>query len=453
MAEFNEELVTTDTQPQAPLPKRYKQSINSYFLPISQNSNNSYEDVNLLSNDFLEGANLGSQKTTDCTSEECCDIDVLSDCTINLKWPDIWSSDNWTSKKQLYPWLYYKNGKLGCSICKHASSLSVHKRQGVHIAIEWAEGIVKYNGLTRDSKLKSLRKKIIIHKNSKAHISAQEINRSAELSSLEKHMDKSNKIELVSTQRIFRTAYYLAKNNRPYSDHSDLIELQEINGIDLGLRLHSRQSATTIIDHVAIEMRNKLFTHVQEIQGKVSIIIDESTTLSNRSTLLIYLKCETSKNLDPHFIFLNLVELQKQDAATIFEALMKSMERYGFDECYLNQNLIGFACDGASVMLGKHSGVGTCIARQFPNTILWHCLNHRLELSVSDAVKRVNSINHFKIFFDKLYSLYSRSPKNQRELIECSSAVCEQVTRVGRLLDTRWVASSFRTVKAVWYSY
>ena len=166
------------------------------------------------------------------------------------------SSDNWTSKKQLYPCLFYKNGKLGCSICKHASSLSVHKRQEVYIAIESAEGIVKYNGLTRDSKLKSLRKFFIFHKNSKAHISAQEINRSAVLSSLEKHINKSNKIELESTQRIFRTAYYLAKNNRPYCHHSDLIELQEINGTDLGLSLHSRQSSTTIIDHVAIEMRN-----------------------------------------------------------------------------------------------------------------------------------------------------------------------------------------------------
>ncbi|KAI6651795.1 hypothetical protein LOD99_5042 [Oopsacas minuta] len=132
---------------------------------------------------------------------------------------------------------------------------------------------------------------------------------------------------------------------------------------------------------------------------------------------------------------------------------MECMGRYGFDECYINQNMIGFACDGASVILGKHSGVGTRMAKQFPNTILWHCLNHRLELSVSDTIKKLNSINHFKIFFDKLYSLYSRSPKNQRELIECSLAVSEQVTKVGRLLDTRWVSSSFRTVKAVWYSY
>ena len=45
-----------------------------------KNSNYSYEYVNLLTNDFLEGANLRSQKTTDCTSEECCEIDILSDC-------------------------------------------------------------------------------------------------------------------------------------------------------------------------------------------------------------------------------------------------------------------------------------------------------------------------------------------------------------------------------------
>ena len=189
----------------------------------------------------------------------------------------------------MYPWLYYRNGHLGCSICKLISSISVHKRQGTHIAIEWAEGTVNYYGTTRKSKLKSLRKNIFLHAQSKAHISAQEFNNTSELASLERHMDKSNMMELGATQRIFRTAYYLVKNNRPYSDHEDLIELQQINGVDLGVSLHSRHTATTIIDHVAFEMRRKLFSHVQNIQGKISITIDESTSISNKTTLIIYL--------------------------------------------------------------------------------------------------------------------------------------------------------------------
>ena len=260
-------------------------------------------------------------------------------------------------------------------------------------------------------------------------------------------------LEIEDTKRIFRTAYYLAKNNRPYTDHPDLVELQQLNGTDLGVGLHSRYSATEIIDHITFQMRLKICSRILEIEGKIALIIDESTTISNISTLVVYLKCETSKLESPQFMFLDLIELAKQDASTILGTLLNCMESYGFNNHYLSQHLIGFASDGASVMLGRNSGVGTQVAIKYPNIILWHCLNHRLELSVFDTIKRLNYINHFKKFFDKLYTLYSRSPKNQRELRECSSSVCEQVTKIGRMLDTMWVASSFRTVKAVWSSY
>ena len=170
MAEFNEELITTDTQTRTPASKRKKRTIDSFFVSTPQEL---LQEETQLSTDLLEDVNLSSQKTTDSISEECCNIDVISDITINAQWPDVWSSDIWISKKELYPWLYYRNGHLGCSICKLISSLSVHKRQGTHIAIEWAEGTVNYYGTTRKSKLKSLRKKIFLHAQSKAHISAQ----------------------------------------------------------------------------------------------------------------------------------------------------------------------------------------------------------------------------------------------------------------------------------------
>ena len=86
-----------------------------------------------------------------------------------------------------------------------------------------------------------------------------------------------NSKELEATQRILRTAYYLANNNRPYSDYSKLIELQQLNAAELGVNLHSRYSATEIIDHISIQMRFKICSHIQEIEGKISIIIDEST--------------------------------------------------------------------------------------------------------------------------------------------------------------------------------
>lgn len=67
-------------------------------------------------------------------------------------------------------------------------------------------------------------------------------------------------------------------------------------------------------------------------------------------------------------------------------------------------------------MIGKDSGVATRLTIILPKLIICHCSYHRLELAVSDVVNEVAVINHFKIFIDKLYSLYHQSPKNQNEL-------------------------------------
>ena len=169
--------------------------------------------------------------------------------------------------------------------------------------------------------------------------------------------------------------------------------------------------------------------------------------------MIVYLKCESDKEGDPHFMFLDLIELPDQKAATIARDLLSCLNNHGFDDSYLKQNFIAFASDGASVMLGVKSGVATILKGYYPNIIIWHCLNHRLELAVGDSVREVHGINNFQVFMDKLYSVYSRSPLNQKELSECASQLEQHICKIGRVLGTRWVASSFRTVSAVWLNY
>lgn len=147
-------------------------------------------------------------------------------------------------------------------------------------------------------------------------------------------------------------------------------------------------------------------------------------------------------------MFLDLVELDEQSAPVITNSLLKCLEFYGFNNYYLQKHLVAFASDGASVMLGKKSGVASHITSKYPNIIVWHCLNHRLQLAVTDAINDVTAVNHFVIFFDKLYTIYSRSPKNQRELDEKAQKVGEQLRKIGRIFNVRWVASSYAIVSA-----
>lgn len=369
------------------------------------------------------------------------------------EWPSVWTLEMWQQKKEAFPWLDCKEGKLGCSICKNISNLGAFKTERSSISNEWRSYSITFNGKTKTAQLTSLRKKIFDHKSSSSHKAAEKIAEVARSETIEKVVDTMNEKHLETTKTVFRTAYYIAKNNRTYSDHFNLLELQNINGIDIGVGLHSRNTAAAIIDHISDEMKRRIIQQIKNISGKISVIIDESTTLGSKSTLIVYLKCEFSKELPPHFLFLDLIELSGQTSEMIVQSLFDCLNQHGFDENYLKENLISFASDGASTMLGKKSGVAGRLLKLYPDIVVWHCMNHKLELAFGDAINEVGSINYFQIFMDKIYSLYSKSPKNQRELAECASALEQEIQKIGKTLGTRWVASSFRAVSSVWYGY
>ena len=105
-------------------------------------------------------------------------------------------------------------------------------------------------------------------------------------------------------------------------------------------------------------------------------------------------------------------------------------------------------------MAGHKSGVGANLLQMYPDIILWHCANHRLELSIADAVDEVSGINSFKIILDSLHSrFYSQFCKNQEELEACAKDLGVVLKKLGRVVDTRWTAFYLRVAKAVWVSY
>jgi len=55
---------------------------------------------------------------------------------------------------------------------------------------------------------------------------------------------------------------------------------------------------------------------------------------------------------------------------------------------------------------------------EFPDIVLRHCLNHRFELAVGNALNATSGTNDMQSFLESLYPLYSQSPKNMVELID-----------------------------------
>ena len=270
------------------------------------------------------------------------------------------------------------------------------------------------------------------HFNSKVHnICVQQLKYRA-ADTITKCVDALNQKHAASTCRLFNTVYSLAKRSRPFSDIEDEIELQIKNGAIMGVGLHSRKTAVKIVDHIAKGIRNELFTKIIEQNKKICVIIDEASTISNKSVLVIFVKIEDN-DLSPT-IFLGLEELEDQGAAQIYNTLLESLHSTGFDNTYLKNNLVGFCSDGASVMLGRNSGVGTRLKNDFPFIVLWHCSNHRLQLVLDDSVKDIKQVNHFKVFMDKIYYIFNQSNKNTMELFNISEDLGQNILKIGRVL-------------------
>lgn len=218
------------------------------------------------------------------------------------QWPLVWSFNQWIEKKSRYPWLFCFKRQIGCTYCKEIRVLKTIKRRGVEISKEWSMCTVNEGDHTsKQTRMANIRTKFKKHADSFAHQYAYNIKKEKESEKIVQNFQSNLHKNNVNTENIFRTAYHIAKYNRPFDDHSKLIELQQANGISLGSILHSRYSATSIIDHITTKMREQIIKNIIDCNAKFSVLIDESTTLSSKTSMIIYIKSAIATN-DPIFI-------------------------------------------------------------------------------------------------------------------------------------------------------
>ncbi|CAB1322803.1 unnamed protein product, partial [Coregonus sp. 'balchen'] len=160
------------------------------------------------------------------------------DSDINNDWPDLWSAKQTEDFKSKNPWLGSKNKKLGCLVCSSVNSIGIDKEQGVSLSREWMNFEIQVSGQgSRTTSLSILRNKVRKHALSKAHTQAVKVAEQQKEAAIENAVETMTESYMKETEAVFRTAYHLAKKNRPFSDHESLIELQELNEFicDLGL--------------------------------------------------------------------------------------------------------------------------------------------------------------------------------------------------------------------------
>ncbi|XP_065650597.1 E3 SUMO-protein ligase KIAA1586-like [Hydra vulgaris] len=268
-----------------------------------------------------------------------------------------------------------------------------NEKTAVYVSLcteKWKKCQVLALGKNKTTQLASLRKKKNEYFISKAHAICVNQVDACKHDTITKSIDKANEKYIISTCKVFNTVYSLAKRF-----------------------LLSFPQNCSKNSHTANDIRDQIFSKIMEKGRKICVIVDEASTISSKPVPIIYHRC-----------------------------LVETLKSVGFGMDFLKKNLIAFCSDRTSVMLGQSSGVGVRQKKNFSSIILWHCLNHRLQLVLDDAIKKIKQVNHFKIFMDKIYSIFHQSNKNQMQLYIISQQLGQEILKIGRVLGPRWAACS-----------
>ena len=142
----------------------------------------------------------------------------------------------------------------------------------------------------------------------------------------------------------------------------------------------------------------------------VGVIIDETVNVTIDKKLIVYLRIV--ENGKAKTIFMGNFTVYDGTAGTITEKVREVLAEKGVPM----EKLVGLASDGASVMTGRHTGVGVRLrGGANPFLVHIHCAAHRVALASQDASKGTRKVAQFKTTANNVYKFYQFSAtRNQR---------------------------------------
>lgn len=179
-------------------------------------------------------------------------------------------------------------------------------------------------------------------------------------------------------------------------------------------------------------------------QSKFSAISDESTDISTQKSSCIVVRFydEKTKQIVSKFWELSKIfdssnpDLANEGATgkNLFNSLMKSFEK----ESVPLTNLIGFAADGCSVMMGENNSVASRLKESCPGIIIMKCVCHSVHLCASQACKELP--RRCEDLAREIYGFFKCSSKRQCQFAEFQEFLKLKPHKMLHPSQTRWLS-------------
>lgn len=231
-----------------------------------------------------------------------------------------------------------------------------------------------------------------------------------------------------------------------------MTKLDEEKGLQIGETYRNDKAAQAFAEFIALDARRELISVVKD-RKFVSVITDGATDSSISAQEIVYIR--TAKNGTVKTFFCSIEKVGKCDGEGIVNAIFDSLASLELNENQWTRKLVGFGSDGATVNLGKKSGVITRLKEKQPWPVVQgiHCHAHRLELAYKDAVNKNCYHEKVEALLTGLYYFYRNSPLNRSNLETSCKALNIKFLVPTRIGGTRWLPHWYRALENLWKIY
>jgi len=267
-------------------------------------------------------------------------------------------------------------------------------------------------------------------------------------------------------EKRFDVCYMLAKEDMAFRKYPAICHLERKHGVELGESYQTKDSASAFTGYIALQQRNTFLSSFSKAHF-FSFLMDGSTDAGNIEeeifVLLHCLKDDSAEVIRCNARFFSVVAPKKADADGLIECLSTVLQEIGICSEIKKSNLlevvgkpilVGGGTDGASVNVGEQNGMKGKLRSEIPWLFWAWCYGHCLELACKDALLS-NIFKNISEMLLKLFSIYSKSPKKSRELLEIASDLKEifSTPKGGdlpiRSQGTRWITHKRRAMQRV----
>ena len=184
-----------------------------------------------------------------------------------------------------------------------------------------------------------------------------------------------------------KLAGFIAEHNLPFLLMDHLSELLSSVCPDSRIAANvqcKRTKTTCIIKNVLGPLfHNDVATSLQ--QNPYSLLVDESTDVASMKQLCVVVRYFDDALNRVSTRFFSLIDIPRADAATLYDSFRQELEQ---DEVPL-RNIVGYASDGASVMMGCNNSFRTRLESVNPNIFVMKCICHSAHLAASNACTKL----------------------------------------------------------------